>query len=170
VSRGSTGSSAAVRRGIRGSRRAPAFCEAPKRHLPDALTSFIGREREVAKATALFGEHRCAVPGATTIRQRSCSNDEIEHHGARGDRWLRAAAVADTAEAEERRGNIARAETLARQGLDLAEDVETPAVAWNLDVLARALAGRGLVIEAARRALGSVTPASSRRRGQQDAR
>jgi hypothetical protein len=56
----------------------------------------------------------------------------------------------DAAEAEERRGNLVKAAALATEGLDLADENDTPAVAWNVEVLARALAGRGHLLPAAR--------------------
>ena len=43
-----------------------------------------------------------------------------------------------------------RAETLAMEGLQLANDDDTPAIAWNLEVLARARARRGSLLPAAR--------------------
>jgi non-specific serine/threonine protein kinase len=69
--------------------------------------------------------------------------DQSAQHCAAGERWFRAASVADAAEAEERRGNLTRADALAMEGLQLADDDDTPAVAWNLEVLGRARASCG---------------------------
>ena len=77
-------------------------------------------------------------------------DNQAAQHRASGERWFRAAALADAAEAEERCGNLVRAETLAMEGLQLANDDDTPAIAWNLEVLARARARRGGLLPAAR--------------------
>jgi tetratricopeptide (TPR) repeat protein len=66
--------------------------------------------------------------------------EQSAQHCASGERWFRAAALADAAEAEERHGDLARAEALAMEGLRLADEGDTPDIAWNLEVLARALA------------------------------
>ena len=53
-------------------------------------------------------------------------------------------------ETEERRGNFVRAAAIATEGLQLADENDTPAVAWNIDVLARTLAARGHLLPATR--------------------
>jgi predicted ATPase/DNA-binding winged helix-turn-helix (wHTH) protein len=77
-------------------------------------------------------------------------DDQAAQHRASGERWFRAAALADAAEAEERHGNLARAEAQAMEGLQLADGDDTPAIAWNLEVLARARASRGHLLMGAR--------------------
>jgi non-specific serine/threonine protein kinase len=76
--------------------------------------------------------------------------EEANQYRADGNRWFCAAATADAAEAEMQIGNIAKAGTLAIEGLALSDDDGVPAIAWNLDVLARALAARGERLIAAR--------------------
>jgi tetratricopeptide (TPR) repeat protein len=78
------------------------------------------------------------------------SEDEAAHYQACGDRWYRATALSDAAEAAERRGDLTRAEAQAAEGLALADENDTPAVAWNLEVLARSMAGRGALFPAIR--------------------
>ena len=87
---------------------------------------------------------QCDYAGAARLFEQSA------HQCASGERWFRAASLADAAEAEERLGNRARAEALAMEGLQLADDDDTPAIAWSLEVLARARASRGHLLLAAR--------------------
>jgi tetratricopeptide (TPR) repeat protein len=77
-------------------------------------------------------------------------DDEVAQYRASGERWFRAAALSDAAEAEERHGKLARAEARAMEGLELANDGDTPAIAWNLEVFARVRASRGHQLLAAR--------------------
>ena len=83
-------------------------------------------------------------------RAAQCFGDEAMQLRACGERWFCAASLADAAETEERRGNLVRAAALAREGLQLADENDTPAVAWNIDVLARTLAARGHLLPATR--------------------
>jgi hypothetical protein len=76
--------------------------------------------------------------------------EQSAQHCPSGERWFRSASLADAAEAEERHGDLARAETLAMEGLRLADDGDTPNIAWNLEVLARARRDRGNLLLAAR--------------------
>jgi non-specific serine/threonine protein kinase len=79
-----------------------------------------------------------------------CFEDEAAQHRASGEHWFCAASLSDAAEAQERRGDLTRAKALAAEGLALADANDTPAVAWNLEVLARALAGQGALLPAIR--------------------
>jgi DNA-binding winged helix-turn-helix (wHTH) protein len=152
----------------------------PKRkadNLPEPLSNFIGRERELADVAAVLEEHRLltligpggcgktrlaleaagtpfemgAALGTLGIVSRALRDyeraaryfdEQAAQHRASGERWFRAAALADAAEAEERDGKPARAEVLAIEGLQFADDDDTPAIAWNLEVLARARESR----------------------------
>ena len=77
-----------------------------------------------------------------------CFEDEAARYRASGEHWFCATALSDAAEAQICREDLARAEMLAAEGIALADENDTPAVAWNFDVLARALAGRGALIPA----------------------
>ena len=118
-------------------RAAEAFQLATRLGTPFEMSAALGTLGIVSRAQGDYeGAARCFDQGA--------------QHCAPGERWFHAVSISDAAEAEERRGNFTRAEALAIEGLQLADDDGTPAVAWNLEVLARARARRGHLLLAAR--------------------
>jgi predicted ATPase/DNA-binding winged helix-turn-helix (wHTH) protein len=108
----------------------------------------LGTPFEVGTALGTLGLVRraqCDYDAAAQLYE-----DEAAHSRASGERWFCAASLSDAAEAEERRGNLVKAAALATEGLQLADESDTPAVAWNVEVLARVLASRGDLLPATR--------------------
>lgn len=118
-------------------RAAEAFQTATRLGTPFELSAALG-------ALGIVSRARGDCAGAARLFEQSVQ------HCVSGERWFRAASLADAAEAEERHGNPARAEALAMEGLQVSEDHDTPAIAWNLEVLARARARQGQLLPAAR--------------------
>ena len=63
---------------------------------------------------------------------------------------MMAASAADTAEAELQRGNVDTARALTLEVLQTADPEDAPTLAWNLEILARALAAAGYGLPASR--------------------
>jgi predicted ATPase/DNA-binding winged helix-turn-helix (wHTH) protein len=118
-------------------RAAEAFQTATRLGTPFELSTALG-------ALGIVSRAQCDYAGAAQ------HFDQSAQHCVSGERWFRAASLADAAEAEERLGDLARAEALAMEGLQLPDDDDTPTIAWSLEVFARARARRGQVLLAAR--------------------
>lgn len=73
-------------------------------------------------------------------RAAECFHQEMALWRAFGDEWMLAASASDTAEAELQRGNVQVARTLTMDILAHVDSSDAPTLAWNLEMLGRALA------------------------------
>ena len=80
----------------------------------------------------------------------NCFEQEMALWRASGDTWMLAASVSDAAETELQRGNVGLARSLTLETLAIVDTHEAPTLAWNLEILGRALAAQGHGLTAAR--------------------
>jgi tetratricopeptide (TPR) repeat protein len=104
----------------------------------------------LGERTRVASEKATALGAAGIIRRAAGDYDEAARYfrqemamwrEARDD-WALAASAADAAEAEMQRGNVEAARSLTLDTLEHVDPNEAPNVAWNLEVLGRALAAR----------------------------
>jgi len=112
----------------------------------------------IAERVGEAWEKAAALGTAGMVHRAKCDYDTAAHYfqqevttwRASGDGWMMAASAADAAETELQRGNVDVARALTLEALQLADRDDAPTLAWNLEILGRALATERHELAAAR--------------------